>query len=43
LPDVRFRVIADAGHAVHREQPHAVAAELRKFLVLLSEEISVHE
>jgi 2-succinyl-6-hydroxy-2,4-cyclohexadiene-1-carboxylate synthase len=43
LPNARFRVIAKAGHAVHREQPGAVAHELREFLVPWSEEIRIDE
>lgn len=32
FPNVRLEVIADAGHWVHADQPHAVADALRRFL-----------
>lgn len=43
LPNAVSRVIAKAGHVVHREQPRAVAETLREFLVSLSEERCLDE
>lgn len=43
LPDARLRIIAQTGHAVHREQPEAVANELRDFLVSVPEEMCLDE